>query len=143
MAWTYRLGTARRAFNAVASKAIGLGLAPPASYILETRGRRSGELRSTPVSIVRHDGARWLVAPYGIVGWVHNARAAGRVTLRRGRNSEEHGIREASPSEAAPVLRKYLRLYPVVAPFFDAGFRDPLETFEDQASKHPVFRVDG
>lgn len=142
MAWTYRLGIARRAFNAVASKAIAAGIAPPSSFLLETRGRRTGVWRSTPVSIVRRDGARWLVAPYGPVGWVHNARAAGSVVLRRRGRATEHSVREATPAEAAPVLRRYLRLYPVVAPFFDAGFRDPLETFAAEAARHPVFRLD-
>jgi hypothetical protein len=94
------------------------------------------------VSTVRHDGARWLVAPYGVVGWVHNARAAGKVTLRRGGRAREHRIHEATRDEAAPVLRKYLRLYPVVAPYFDASFSDPVEAFAGEAAKHPVFRLD-
>ncbi len=143
MAWKYRLGLARRAFNVAATAAIRVGVAPPASYLLETRGRRTGELRSTPVSVVRHDGLRWLVAPYGIVGWVHNARAAGKVTLKRRGRAQEVGVHEATPEEAAPVLRKYLRTYPVVAPFFDAGRNDPVERFTGEAAGHPVFRVDG
>ena len=143
MAWKYRLGIARKAFNVAATAAIRVGLAPPASYVLETRGRRTGELRSTPVSVIRHEGLRWLVAPYGIVGWVHNARAAGKVTLKRRGRSQAVGVQEATPAEAAPVLKKYLRLYPVVAPYFDAGRNDPLDRFAAEAARHPVFRIDG
>ena len=143
MAWTYRLGFFRKAFNVAAKAAIRAGFAPPGSHILVTRGRKSGELRSTPVSVVRHEGLRWLVAPYGVVGWVHNARAAGRVTLKRRGRAEEVGVQEATPGEAAPVLKKYLRLYPVVAPYFDAGRSDPLDRFAAEAARHPVFRVDG
>ena len=142
MAWKYRLGPARKAFNIVAGAAIRVGIAPPSSYILSTRGRKSGELRSTPVSVVKRDGSRWLVAPYGKVGWVHNARAAGRVTLSRGGRSEEVAVIEALPAEAAPVLRAYLRKFPVVAPFFDVGWSAPVEAFVAEAARHPVFRVE-
>ncbi len=143
MAWQYRLGPARRAFNVVARTAIRVGIAPPSSYILSTRGRKSGELRSTPVSIVKREGSRWLVAPYGHVGWVHNARAAGRATLSRGSRSEDVAVTEVSAVEAAPVLRAYLRKYPVVAPFFDAGWSASVEEFVAEAARHPVFRIDG
>lgn len=142
MAWKYRLGPARKAFNIVAGTAIRVGIAPPSSYILSTTGRKSGVIRSTPVSIVKRDGSRWLVAPYGHVGWVYNARATGRVTLSRGRRSEEVAVTEASTAEAAPVLRAYLRKYPVVAPFFDAGWSAPVEEFAAEAARHPVFRID-
>ena len=142
MAWKYRLGPARKAFNIVAGAAIRFGIAPPSSYILSTRGRKSGELRSTPVSVVKRRGSRWLVAPYGKVGWVHNARAAGRVTLSRRGRSEEVAVTEASADEAAPVLRDYLRKFPVVAPFFDAGLLAPVDEFAAEAARHPVFRID-
>ncbi len=142
MAWKYRLGPARRAFNVVARTAINVGVAPPSSYILSTRGRKSGVIHSTPVSIVKRDGSRWLVAPYGKVGWVYNARAAGRVTLSRRGRSEEVAVTEVSAGEAAPVLRAYLRKYPVVAPFFDVGWSAPVEEFVAEAADHPVFRVE-
>ena len=142
MAWKYRLGPARKAFNIVAGTAIRLGVAPSTSYILSTRGRESGITRSVPVSIVKRDGSRWLVAPYGHVGWVHNARAAGRVTLSRGGRSEDVGITEVDRAEAIPVLRDYLRKFPVVKPFFDVSVHDSDEAFAAEAPRHPVFRVE-
>src|SRR5262245_38932659 len=45
-------------------------------HLLTTRGRKTGRLFTIPTNPVRHDGRRWLVAPLGAVGWVHNARAA-------------------------------------------------------------------
>jgi F420H(2)-dependent quinone reductase len=54
-----------------------LGIGP--AWTLTTRGRRTGELRQMPVIPISHGGRRWLVAPYGEVSWVHNARAAGQV----------------------------------------------------------------
>jgi hypothetical protein len=37
---------------------------------------------TNPVVPIDYDDKRWLVAPYGAVAWVRNARAAGRVSLR-------------------------------------------------------------
>ena len=48
-----------------------LGLGPKSNYLLTTRGRKSGRRHTTPVSLVIDNGQRWLVAPYGAVGWVH------------------------------------------------------------------------
>ena len=45
----------------------------PRSYLLTTRGRKTGRPRTNPVVPVEHDRRRWLVAPYGPVSWVHNA----------------------------------------------------------------------
>ena len=56
---------------------------------------------------------RWLVAPYGEVGWVRNARPA----LTRGRRVETVAIRELRPTEAAPVLKRYVTSVPITRPF--------------------------
>lgn len=88
------------------------------------------------------DGGRWLVAPYGTVAWVHNARAAGRVELRRGRRAETCRLAELPPDEAAPVLRAYLRNVAIVRPFFDVTTRSPLADFVAEAPRHPVFRLE-
>jgi len=64
------------------------------SYLLTTQGRTTGRPRSNPVVPVEHGGRRWLVAPYGLVSWVHNARAAGRVSLTRRRDTRDYTIRE-------------------------------------------------
>lgn len=140
MAQTYRLTRPRRLINVVIRRLILLGLGGRHTYLLTVRGRTSGRPYSTPVTLVEN-GGRWLVAPYGKVGWVRNARASGNVTLRRGRRSETVRIEEVGPAEAAPVLREYVRRVAVTRPFFDAGVDSPLETFEAEASRHPVFRI--
>jgi deazaflavin-dependent oxidoreductase (nitroreductase family) len=96
-----------------------LGVTPPHTYLLTVRGRKSGRLHSTPVTLVEEAGNRWLVAPYGEVGWVRNARAAEQVALTRSRRLETVRIEELSAEDAAPVLKKYLAQVPVVRPFFD------------------------
>jgi deazaflavin-dependent oxidoreductase (nitroreductase family) len=113
------------------------GVGPPGMYLLITRGRRSGQPRSTPVTLIGDH----LVAPYGPVAWVHNARAAGSVELRRGRNARTATITELPPAEAAPVLQAYVRKIAVVRPYFDARKDDPVAAFEREAARHPVFRL--
>jgi deazaflavin-dependent oxidoreductase (nitroreductase family) len=104
MARTYRLSAADRLNNWLFKGLLRLGIAPKGTYLLTVRGRRSGRLYSTPVVLVGQGNQRWLVAPYGEVNWVRNARAAGRVTLSRGRRSETVKVIELGPDESAPVL---------------------------------------
>jgi hypothetical protein len=75
------------------------------------------------------------------VSWVHNARAAGQVNLRRGRRRELLAVEEVGAAEAAPILRTYVNQVPVVRPYFVAGPGDPVEAFEAEAARHPVFRL--
>jgi deazaflavin-dependent oxidoreductase (nitroreductase family) len=119
-----------------------LGLAPRTTVLLTVPGRRTGRPRSTPVTLVEEDGQRWLVAPYGPVGWVHNARAAGQVELSRGRRSETVWLKELAPEAAAPILKAYLDRVPITRPYFDVTPDAPLAAFAAEAPKHPVFQVD-
>jgi hypothetical protein len=87
----------------------------------------------------RHQGGRWLVAPYGEVAWVRNVRAAGEVELRRARTTERCLAREATAEEAVPVLRTYLRQVRIVRPYFDVTLSSPDAAFAAEAPRHPVF----
>ncbi|HEU4342287.1 MAG TPA: nitroreductase/quinone reductase family protein [Candidatus Binatia bacterium] len=141
MAWRYRLGFWRRLVNRIVSALLRVGISPSHTYLLTVRGRKTGRPHSTPVTLLEENGERWLVAPYGEVGWVRNARAAGQVILGRARRSETVRIVELSPEDAAPVLKKYLARLPVVRPFFDVTPRSEMADFVTEASRHPVFRV--
>jgi deazaflavin-dependent oxidoreductase (nitroreductase family) len=141
MARPYRLGFWRRLVNRIVSALLRLDLNPPHTYLLTVPGRKSRKPYSTPVTLVEENRERWLVAPYGEVGWVKNARAAGQVTLKRGRRSETVGIVELSPDEAAPVLKKYLSRLPVVRPFFDVTPGSQIADFVAEAPRHPVFQI--
>jgi deazaflavin-dependent oxidoreductase (nitroreductase family) len=118
-----------------------VGLAGRHAYLLTVRGRKTGRRYSTPVILIEN-GERWLVAPYGDVNWVRNARAAGEVEISRAGRSETLGIEEAAPEQAAPVLKRYLKGAPVVRPFFDVKPDSPLAEFVSEAPRHPVFRLD-
>src|SRR5215211_7883320 len=112
MARSYRLTPLRRLANGLMRLLLRLGLAPRTTMLLTVPGRRSGTPRSTPVTLVERDGQRWLVAPYGPVGWVHNARAAGQVELSRGRRTETVRVKELAPEAAAPILKAYVERFP-------------------------------
>jgi len=64
MAQSYHLTVPRRVLNTLMRALLRMGIAPPGTYLLTVRGRNTGTLHSTPVTIVERDGERWLVAPY-------------------------------------------------------------------------------
>jgi deazaflavin-dependent oxidoreductase (nitroreductase family) len=111
------------------------------TYLLTTLGRKSGLERTTPVTLASSGGTRYLVSPYGNVGWVHNVRAAGLAELSRGDTKEEISLVEVDAQEAAPILKKYMQDLSMVRPFFDAAKDAPVEAFVAEASRHPVFRI--
>lgn len=142
MAKQYEVTRGIRLQNAILSAAIRLGIAPKGMRLVAVEGRATGQLRETPIEPIELDGKRWLVAPFGEVNWVRNARKAGKVRLRRGREVEYLQVREALPRESAPVLRAYLKRG-YTRDYFDAGPNSPLADFEAEANKHPVFMVLG
>src|SRR5438093_12133365 len=85
----YELSGRRKAFNRFISLLLRLGIPMGSVYLLTTTGRRSGRPRTTPVSLVVDDGRRWLVSPYGAVGWARNVRASGRARSTRAGKSGE------------------------------------------------------
>ena len=137
----YRKSYWRRLLNFVVRPLARLGLTGPRTHLLTVRGRKTGKLWSTPVSIVEERGERWLVAPFGDRNWVKNARAAGWVELRRGRRHGRFAVEELSPEEAVPVLRRYYELGRVTRPFFDVTLSSPDEDWLAEAPRHPVFRL--
>jgi deazaflavin-dependent oxidoreductase (nitroreductase family) len=137
----YRKSLWRRGVNALVRPLARLGLTGPRTHLLTVPGRSSGRPWSTPVSIVRDGGERWLVAPYGDRNWVKNARAAGWVELRRGRRRERLDVEELLPADAVPVLRRYYELGRVTRPFFDVGLTSSGEEWLAEAPRHPVFRL--
>ncbi len=138
---TYRLTPLRRFANYIVTTLLRLGIAIDTSSLLTVRGRKSGNMHTIAVTLVEQDGNRWLVAPYGEVNWVRNARAAKEVILTRKRRSETVHLVELSPAEAAPVLKHYLKEVRIVQPYFDVTPASSLEAFESEAPRHPVFRI--
>ena len=136
----YRPGRGRHVENTIMSALVRAGLIPW-SYVLTTRGRKTGRPRTNPVIPVDHGERRWLVAPYGPVPWVLNARAAGRVTLTRRSDTRHYTIREVPPDEAGPVLKRYIRIARAPRPYFQASKDSPVQDFVAEAGRHPVFEL--
>lgn len=101
-----------------------------------------GQPRSTVLNLHVENGRRYLVSPYGQVGWVENARAAGgRARIKsRGRTGDVR-LQELPPTQAAPILKYYAEHFKVVTPYFDAKPGDPVERFAAEADKHPVLEI--
>jgi deazaflavin-dependent oxidoreductase (nitroreductase family) len=122
-----------------------LGIPAGPSQILTLPGRKSGKLRSTPMTPFEHDGGLYTVAGYPGADWAANARAAGVGTLTRGRRSRRVTIVELSPADAAPVLRSFAVEVPVGVGFAKRSglVREGTpDEFEALAGELAVFRFD-
>lgn len=130
--------------NAAVGWLIGrLGRSPGGAQLLEVRGRKSGQVRSTPVNPLELDGRMYLLSPRGETQWVRNFRAAGEATLRVGGRRDPIVLaRELPDDERAPVLRAYLARWAwQVKGLIDA----PKDATDAQlaaiAPNHPVFEI--
>ena len=141
MAKTLKMNFADRVGDALFVALLRVGLKIGSMSLLTVRGRKSGQPRTVPVLLVEHDGHSFLVAPYGVVQWVRNIRAAGTATLTRGRRSKVISVAELPAHEAAPILKQYLVKATAARPYFDATLDSPLEAFEREAPRHPVFQI--
>jgi deazaflavin-dependent oxidoreductase (nitroreductase family) len=119
------------------------GLTMKNTETLSVPGRKSGEMRSVPVSPIEVDGERYLVAPRGTTQWVRNLREAGQGELRLGRKRERIVVQEIDDDAKPAVLRPYLRVWESeMKKFFNGiGPDAPEETLRKEAEDHPVFRI--
>lgn len=113
--------------------------------VLTVPGRKSGKLRSTPVTPMTVDGHRYVVGGLPGADWVANVRAAGAATLRQGRTTTRVRMVEMPAEQAGPLLRQFPVLVPTGVSFIrNAGLvtgPNPDE-FEALAGRIPVFRFD-
>jgi deazaflavin-dependent oxidoreductase (nitroreductase family) len=114
------------------------GLRVGSQYLLTAPGRTSGAPRSTPISVVALDGERYVVSAFSDADWVHNVRAAGRASLRRGGHAEAVRLVELPEAEREPVLRAFLQQVPGGVRFFESPEPDAVVF---SAGRYPVFRV--
>lgn len=128
-------------FNRTLGVIAALGLGPSYVYQLQVKGRKSGKLYATPVSLLELEGKRFLVAPRGRTQWMRNAEVAGEVILKR-RSARRFRLRPVADSEKAPVLKAYLSHYKAaVQRFFPVAPDAPLDDFARIAPGYPVFEL--
>jgi hypothetical protein len=119
-----------------------LGWAFGTWYVLSVPGRKTGKLRSTPVSLLTVDGRRYIVTGFE-TNWVKNARAVGWGFLTRGGKKERIALVELPVEERPPILREFPRQVPHGVQFFERllGLPNDPEAFAEAAPRCPVFSV--
>ncbi|MBP2191488.1 nitroreductase/quinone reductase family protein [Nocardia goodfellowii] len=115
-------------------------------HILTVVGRRTGELRDVPVSVLEVAGARYVFQAYPKSAWVANVRASPTVTLTRGRRSSEVRMTELAVPERRSLLRDHVAGNPtklgewfVKTGLIEEGTPDGLAA---AAERIAIFRVD-
>ena len=134
------LGPTNRVIIALQHRGLVIGT----MRLLSVPGRKSGKLRTTPVSPLTVDGRRYIVAGLEGADWVKNARAAGWGVLARGRKEERVSLVELPVEERAFILREFPRKVPHGVQFFRQLYEvsgDP-EEFAALAPRCPVFRIE-
>ncbi|HEY4455791.1 MAG TPA: nitroreductase family deazaflavin-dependent oxidoreductase [Pseudonocardiaceae bacterium] len=136
-------GNGTQIFNRIVAGMTKMGVSILGSRVLSVRGRKTGELRSTPVNLLTIDGVQYLVAPRGHTQWVRNLRVAGTGELRVGRRVEVFTPTELADEDKPAILRAYLKRWKFeVGVFFDGI--DHTATDEQLlaiAPGYPVFRI--
>src|SRR6266550_150673 len=133
-------------FNPIASRLLRIGTPLGPNALLTVRGRKSGQLRTTPVALVEVNGRRWVQSPFGEVNWVRNLRAAHEATITVNRRSETVEAVELSTDETArffnEVLRPYVGRIPMGRLLLSLlGGGDILSNPDAAAARHPVFEA--
>jgi hypothetical protein len=119
------------------------GLKTGTIHILTVPGRISGELRTTPISLLKLDGVEYTVAGLEDSDWVRNVRAAGWGYLAYGKDRRKVRFTELRPDQREPVLRAFPVEIPHGTQFFERVHRikpDP-DGFASLADRCPVFRI--
>jgi deazaflavin-dependent oxidoreductase (nitroreductase family) len=134
----------RVVFNGLVARMTRLGISVWGSRVLRVKGRKTGQLHSTPVNLLHYDADRYLVAPRGETQWVRNLRASGSGELLVGRRSESFRAAEVPDEEKPPILRAYLKRWKAeVGVFFDGVSASSTEDeLKRIAPSHPVFRLE-
>lgn len=138
------IGNGTQVFNRMVAGLTKLGVSILGSRVLYVRGRRSGELRSTPVNLLTVDGTKYLVAPRGHTQWVRNLRVAGTGQLRVGRRVETFTPTELADEAKPAILRAYLKRWAFeVNAFFDGvNAKASDEELLRIAPGYPIFKID-
>jgi len=136
-------GRTAHVFNAFVKWLAARGISLMGTRVLAVRGRTSGDLRTTVINVLTHEGGRYLLAPRGHTQWVRNLRAAGEAELRLGRRTEPITATEVADVDKIPLIRVYLRTWAwETGAFFDGLKADsPDADIAAAAPGFPVFRI--
>ncbi len=131
-----------RIFNRCFGFLVKFGVGAKYNYLLETRGRKTGNVYTTPVNLLEMNGRRYLVSARGETAWARNARAAGSISLMKGSQRMNLKVREVAVEERPPMLKEFLDRYSAqVQRFFPVPKGSPVEAFREMAPRAPVFEL--
>jgi deazaflavin-dependent oxidoreductase (nitroreductase family) len=131
-----------RIFNRCFGFLVGLGLGFKHNYLLEVRGRKSGNIYSTPIDLLELGGKRFLVAPRGRTQWVRNAEAAGEIALKKGRSRQNYRLRAVPDADKPELLKAYLNSFKAeVQRYFRVPAGSDAQAFAAVAASYPVFEL--
>ncbi len=148
MAVTGKLPEWLKPVNRVVMLLQRLGLRLGTIHVISIPGRVSGQVRSTPVSLLTVDGQRYIIGGLAQADWVKNARAARCGVLSYGRRQERVALIELPVEESKPILRAFPREVPQGVQFFQRVYSLPHdrarlpEAFAALAGRALVFRVE-
>jgi deazaflavin-dependent oxidoreductase (nitroreductase family) len=102
--------------------------------ILAVRGRRSGQVRRTPVNVVEIEGVHYLISPRGETGWSRNLRVVGECSLKMSGREARFQATEVPPAERQPVIAAYVARWKSQTGGYFEKLPDPID--------HPTFRLE-
>ncbi|MCO5216829.1 MAG: nitroreductase/quinone reductase family protein [Thermomicrobiales bacterium] len=133
-----------RYFNIVFGFLVGkLGLNLQGAEMLTVIGRKSGQPHTFPVNPLDFEGERYLLSARGEGNWVRNARAAGEITLHRGRNRSEWLVTEVSDRDLkVHIMHAYLQRWGwQVQSFMKLGKGSSLAEIEERIDEFPIMAI--
>src|SRR5205823_13121250 len=98
-------------FNPIARRLLRIGTPLGPNALLTVRGRKSGQLRTTPVALVEVNGRRWVQSPFGEVNWVRNLRVGGEATITVNRRPASVDAIELSTAQTPRFLKDVVGPY--------------------------------
>ena len=141
-----RVPTSVRLLGPLAQLLLRLGVPQGPNALLTVRGRKTGELRTTGVTVLEVGGRRWVIGTFGETNWVRNLRAARTATLMVGRRRQEVQAVELTGEARATFFRDVLgpyvrriRISPALLAIL--GARDILSDPAKAAEDRPVFEL--
>jgi hypothetical protein len=138
-----------KSVNAVMKVVQRAGIALGTIHLISVPGRRTGQMRTTPVSPFTVGNRRYILS-FGQTEWVRNARAAGWGILSRGRSKTKVKLTEVKPPDSRLILSEYPSRMPTGVPFYlrvglvePPGRSDQFVAAADQLALFDVEQMEG
>lgn len=133
--------------NPIAQRLLKVGPLLGPNALITIRGRKTGQLRTTPVALVSLNGRRWVIGTFGDTNWVRNLRAAGETTLTVGRIATEMRAEELDLEERTEFFKEtltpYVRSLGLIGSLLLSvlGAKDIMSEPRAAAERRPVFEL--